>query len=94
MGKDTRTALAAAAVGGETEPLCPYAPPAVNLRSGSTGEGVKWVQWQLDRLGYAPGKIDGIFGAGTDKAVRAFQKAAKLAIDGIVGTNTRKALGV
>lgn len=94
VGKDTRTALAAAAVGGETEPLCPYAPPAVNLRSGSTGEGVKWVQWQLDRLGYAPGKIDGIFGAATDKAVRAFQKAAKLAIDGIVGTNTRKALGV
>ena len=92
VGKDTRTALAAAAVGGETEPLCPYAPPAVNLRSGSTGEGVKWVQWQLDRLGYAPGKIDGIFGAATDKAVRALQHDAGIAADGIVGANTRAAL--
>ena len=66
----------------------------MTLRSGSTGEGVKWVQWQLDRLGYAPGGIDGIFGVNTDKAVRAFQRAAGLAVDGIVGVNTRRALEV
>ena len=70
----------------------PYVQPAATLRSGSTGEGVKWVQWQLDRLGYAPGKIDGIFGAATDKAVRALQHDAGIAADGIVGANTRAAL--
>ena len=77
---------------GGGEAACPYLQPTVTLRSGSTGEGVKWVQWQLDRLGYAPGSIDGIFGANTDKAVRALQKAAGLAVDGVVGVNTREAL--
>ena len=35
---------------------------------------------------------DGIFGAGTDKAVRAYQKYHGLKVDGIVGPNTWRAL--
>lgn len=93
VGKDTRAALKAP-IPGEGTQKCPYAEPSVNVLRGSTGEGVKWVQWQLGRLGYAVGKLDGIFGVNTDKAVRAFQRAAGLVADGIVGADTRKALGV
>ena len=32
--------------------------------------------------------IDGIFGSGTEKAVKAFQSEKKIAVDGIVGPNT------
>ncbi len=50
------------------------------------------VQKALAALGFDPGKIDGIDGPRTQKAVRAFQAHATLDIDGKVGTNTRKAL--
>lgn len=72
----------------------PYATPTVNVKKGSKGNNVKWVQWELKRLGYDLGKygIDGDFGTATDKAVRAFQKKKKLTVDGIVGKNTRAAL--
>lgn len=38
--------------------------------------------------------IDGSFGSGTDKVVREWQRANGLKVDGIVGTNTWKSLGV
>ena len=93
VGKDTLAALKLPIPGAGTQ-KCPYSEPSIHVLRGSAGEGVKWVQWQLGRLGYAPGSIDGIFGAATDKAVRAFQRDAGLAVDGIVGTNTRRALEV
>lgn len=60
------------------------------LRKGSKGEQVKTLQRLLMALGYDLGKYgaDGDFGAKTDEAVRAFQKAKGLGVDGIVGTNT------
>ena len=72
----------------------PYAEPTALLQSGSRGDGVRWVQWELDRLGYdlGSGGIDGIFGAKTDAGVRAIQKAAGIVVDGKVGPDTRKAL--
>ena len=62
------------------------------LRIGSTGEDVKYLQQSLTKLGYSPGPIDGIFGSKTETAVKAFQKAKGLVVDGIVGNNTWAAI--
>lgn len=64
------------------------------LKKGSRGAEVKELQRQLTNLGYSTNGIDGIFGPGTDSAVRKFQKAKKLKVDGIVGAATKKALGM
>ena len=65
-----------------------------NLRRGAVGDTVKWVQWALLRRGYdlGPDGVDGEFGRMTDAAVRGFQKAAGLSVDGIVGPRTRGAM--
>lgn len=49
-------------------------------------------QRQLQDLGYYDGKLDGIRGPKTDKAVEAFQKDQDLTVDSIVGPATRAAL--
>ena len=67
---------------------------AATLRVGSSGEDVKMLQTKLKRWGYYTGSIDGVFGAGTKKAVIAFQKKNGLTPDGIVGAATLKALGM
>ena len=72
----------------------PYAQPNYNLKKGSKGEGVKWVQWELQEAGYdlsKHGGIDGVFGSGTKLFVEKFQRSCKLDVDGIVGPATRKA---
>lgn len=60
------------------------------LKKGAKGEQVKTLQRLLIALGYDLGKygVDGSFGDATDKAVRAFQKAKKLVVDGSVGQAT------
>lgn len=70
----------------------PYKTPSATLRKGSRGEGVKWLQFQLNELGYNCGKVDGIFGSGTQKSVINFQKDKDLDADGLVGPMTRNAL--
>ena len=50
------------------------------------------VQSALTKLGYAPGKIDGVDGPNTMAAVKVFQAAASLPVDGIVGPQTKNAL--
>lgn len=52
------------------------------------GEDVRWAQERLNELGYNCGKADGIFGQGTDKAVKAFQRANGLSQDGDIGPKT------
>lgn len=77
-----------------TAPSCPYAEPGYYISRGCTGNGVKWVQFYLKKLGYDIGAsgIDGICGPKTDAAIRKFQKDKKLEVDGIVGPLTRAAL--
>ena len=59
------------------------------LRINSKGTQVKVLQWLLNHTtGYASGIVDGIFGTKTLAAVRQFQQANGLTVDGIVGKNT------
>ena len=62
------------------------------LRSGSRGDKVKKLQTRLKALGYYSGSIDGVYGSGTIKAIRAFQERNKLTVDGVAGANTQKVL--
>ncbi len=61
---------------------------ALVLRQGSRGNAVWVLQARLQRLGYAPGPLDGSFGSQTEQAVRRFQRASYLTVDGVVGTMT------
>lgn len=61
------------------------------LKKGSTGADVKSLQIALNKLGFNL-STDGIFGAGTDKAVRLFQTGAGLGVDGMVGPKTLYAI--
>ena len=63
-------------------------------RNGSGGEEVRKIQQRLSELGLYNGSVDGIYGSGTEKAVRAFQKQKGLTVDGIAGPATLKALGI
>ncbi len=61
-------------------------------QSGSRGEEVVRIQTKLRSLGHYKGPLDGEFGGGTEAAVKAFQKAHKLEVDGKVGPITWDAL--
>ena len=64
------------------------------LRYGSRGKDVTTLQTKLKRWGYYSGNVDGIFGPQTQSAVKSFQKKNGLAVDGMVGPATAKALGM
>jgi peptidoglycan hydrolase-like protein with peptidoglycan-binding domain len=69
----------------------------VQVRQGSQGDAVRAVQeeFQFRNLSGDPNQglqVDGIFGLQTDAAVRGFQQALQLAVDGIVGPITWRAL--
>jgi peptidoglycan hydrolase-like protein with peptidoglycan-binding domain/DNA-binding CsgD family transcriptional regulator len=51
--------------------------------------GVRAVQRRLRELGFRPGPVDGLFGPRTEHAVLVFQRTHGLAVDGIVGPQTR-----
>ncbi len=61
-------------------------------KRGSKGQPVKDIQQRLLALGHYGGPVDGDFGPGTEKAVKAFQQSAGLAADGKVGKGTWAAL--
>lgn len=50
------------------------------------------VQALLDYLGYEPGPIDGLDGSNTRDAVKAFQSAEGLTVDGVAGAQTQARL--
>ena len=65
------------------------------LRWGSTGQAVRTLQWRLQQWGYYQGAIDGVYGAGTYRAVVNFQQRNGVwPADGVVGEKTWRALGL
>lgn len=69
-----------------------FAPAA--LYWGAQGQEVKTVQDKLSRWKFYDGSVDGVYGAGTYRAVRKFQSKHGLKVDGVVGPSTAKALGM
>jgi putative peptidoglycan binding protein/CHAP domain-containing protein len=66
--------------------------PGRLLKQGVRGPDVKLVQGRLVQLGVARLAVDGGFGPLTEAAVRKFQRAKGLEVDGVVGPRTWKAL--
>ena len=67
--------------------------PGTALRRGSTGENVRIIQAQLNRISdnypaIPKQTVDGAFGATTENAVKTFQKIFNLTQDGVVGKST------
>jgi peptidoglycan hydrolase-like protein with peptidoglycan-binding domain len=62
------------------------------MRIGNRGWDVAALQFLLSSRGFGPGGFDGGFGPNTDAAVRRFQRAAGLAVDGLAGPATLGAL--
>ena len=75
-------ALAAAAAG------------AASYRRGSSGSTVTQIQQKLRAWGYYDGAVDGVYGSKTESAVIYFQKSNGLKADGVVGSETLRALGI
>ena len=46
------------------------------------------MQENLNKLGHNAGAVDGIFGPGTENAVKSFQRATNIAVDGVAGPQT------
>ncbi|MCL1795798.1 MAG: peptidoglycan-binding protein [Clostridia bacterium] len=70
-------------------PTAPPYQPSATLQVGSLGEDVYRLQERLFDLGYYSGRIDGIYSETVMLAVRAFQTANKLTVDGKAGVNTQ-----
>ena len=72
------------------------ASPAAAQTAASTSDaaGIETLQRELNALGCNAGAIDGTLGPNTIQAVRWFQTAAGIAVDGIVGVDTTAALSL
>jgi peptidoglycan hydrolase-like protein with peptidoglycan-binding domain len=62
------------------------------MNRGDRGWDVAAMQYILARRGYPPGAIDAVFGPMTDAALRNYQRAFGLVVDGLAGPQTIAAL--
>jgi peptidoglycan hydrolase-like protein with peptidoglycan-binding domain len=85
-GPTTKAALEAAAAGSGGGTTI--------LRKGDTGRAVAAMQTLLIAVGYNLGSsgADGVFGTGTETALKAFQTSVGLTADGLYGPTTKAAL--
>lgn len=63
-------------------------------KRGSRGTEVRNIQSRLSAWGYNPGRVDGIYGAKTEAAVKRFQRKHGLTPDGIAGPATLAKIGL
>lgn len=78
-------------VGQRDQPHGGVPPFPGTVRRGSRGYGVRQVQQRLADRGWRV-TVDGVFGPGTERVVRAFQSEKRLQVDGVVGPATWHAL--
>ena len=71
--------------------LISYVIPTGYLRQGDSNDNVKRLQKILIKLNYLVGITDGIFGPKTEAALKAFQTAKSITVDGIYGSESRVA---
>lgn len=85
-----------AVVYGGTMATLQYFTPSVDevISTANYGDQNSKVQQKLKELGYYYGEIDGILGTKSVQAIKNFQRDYGLTVDGIVGKNTLKALGL
>jgi hypothetical protein len=96
-GSDGNSSIGFGSSGGgyNSAPSYPYGKASEttgNIKKGAKGNAVKAIQYALNQLGYGNSgtkSVDGNFGSGTRDAVKAFQKAMGIKVDGIVGKDTR-----
>lgn len=67
---------------------------AETYKRGSSGSVVSEIQTKLKNWGYYSGSVDGIYGSGTEAAVKRFQQSNGLTADGKAGPATLKAMGI
>lgn len=67
---------------------------AASYKKGSSGAMVTQIQTKLKSWGYYTGTVDGTYGSGTERAVRAFQQKNGLTVDGKAGDQTLAAMGL
>jgi len=105
VGRITGTLLGIWGTATTPAPGTPTPPPtggggtagcAINaaVRLGSRGDGVRCIQTALNAAGYSVGPVDGAFGNQTLRAVRSYQQAKGLVVDGVAGRQTGTALGI
>lgn len=69
--------------------------PALGTRligTGRRGWDVAALQFLLAKRGFRAGPVDGVFGGATARAVRRFQRSARVGVDGVAGPATIAAL--
>lgn len=80
------------AIDGSFGPACRAAASKRTLKQKTSGRMVYLLQGCLYAHGYDPKGFDGSFGPGCLAAVKAFQRARKLEVDGVVGVKTWESL--
>lgn len=92
VSKSTAVGLASGAAVLSTMAIAPDAEAA--LRRGDRCSNVRLAQGALLNQGFSTNGIDGVFGSSTESAVRRFQSANGLFIDGVIGPSTARQLGL
>jgi Putative peptidoglycan binding domain len=75
-----------------SKPVAPPPAPSTTLKPGDHGAQVTTLQRALASLGFSPGKVDGVYGPATQRAVERFQRSEHLTPDGVLGPKTLRAL--
>ncbi|HMB52612.1 MAG TPA: L,D-transpeptidase [Thermoanaerobaculia bacterium] len=84
--------LAAETAAGWEPDAVAAAEPELPLAESASGPAMFGLQWRLDRLGFSPGVLDGMWGANTEAALAAFQGANGLPANGELDAASWKAL--